>query len=130
MSGLTDSEVLDILLPLIDARPEFRRQLGLHLVELLHREVDQDMVSGRARPAAFRKPQAPLGIRAVSTDDPAFAMFVHVRRLVIHAQRPLLKDFEIERQLQEDWAKVTTHEKAKWLELANGQKQQPEAPAE
>jgi hypothetical protein len=122
MASLSDSELLDVLLPLIDSRPEFRVQLGRYLIEALQKEIEVDQSTPKVRAPVFKKPMSNVSKPPVS-DDPAFGMFTHVRRLIIHSQKPLLRDFEIDRVLEEEWTRVTDAEKAKWLELARAQKE-------
>ena len=129
MASLTESELLDLLLPLIDSRPEFRRRLGLFLIDSLQRDVDQDLANAStkprvstAAPGSYRRPASGGSGPKVAPSDPVFAMFAHVRRLVIQASRHNLKENEIERQLEDEWNRLSDAERAKWREIANARK--------
>ena len=109
MSDLSDDQIFEILLPLMDRRPGFRRELSLHLVEQLQRELQDDALLIRAKtPVKKNRP-----------GDIAFAMFAKVRRLVILASKPHMREAEIEKQMDEEWLRLTESEKKKWQDLAN-----------
>ena len=113
----TDDQIYEIILPLISKRSELRQLLGHKLIESLSIEHAGDPIaSKRVRTKTSNKPPP----------SPAFALFSKVRRLVIVAARPNAKDSEVERQLEDEWAKLGPGEVAKWEELAGANSNQEE----
>ena len=131
-ASLSDAEILDILMPLLDNRPEFRKALGLHLAEGLQKELDFDQVTAKSRPPVYKRPTTQIAPSSAKNpnppsaviDDPALAMFVHIRRVVLKAQQRHLKEHDVDRLLEEEWAKQTDIQKAHWLDIALSKQKQ------
>ena len=111
MSEVTEDQLYDVLLALLNKRPIFRAKLGTALLDELSRENKADAQLARAK-----------GVRKIPSKlhgSPPMALFAKVRRLVIMASKPTIKEAELEKQLEEEWERMGPSEKAKWQDLAN-----------
>ena len=109
--NLEDEDLFEILTPLFSKRPELRSLVAKSLIEALKREGELGTTPGRR--IAFKKNHVKIA------NSPPFSMFSKVRRLVIMASKPGIKEQEVERQLEEEWLKLGPSEKEKWENLAN-----------
>ena len=108
---ITESQLYDVLLALLNKRPDFRHKLGDALLDQVAREVDADNQLARAK--------GPKKVAAKVHTSPPMALFAKVRRLVIMASKPNIKDSDLEKQLEEEWERMGPSEKAKWQDLAD-----------
>ena len=111
MSEVSEEQLYDVLLALLNKRPALRVKLGTMLMEDLAREGESDAQFSRAKGA--KKPPSKLNT------SPPMALFAKVRRLVIMASKPGIKEAELEKQLEDEWDRMGPSEKAKWQDLAN-----------
>lgn len=111
MSDISEAQLYDVLLTLLNKRPEFRRKLGTELLQDLTREAEADSQLYRAK-----------GVKKVTSKihtSPPMALFAKVRRLVIMASKPNIKEADVDKQLEEEWERLGPSEKAKWQDLAD-----------
>ena len=111
MSEVSEEQLYDVLLALMNKRPSFRAKLGTTLLDELTREHEADAQLARAK--GVRKVPSKLNF------SPPLALFAKVRRLVIMASKPTIKEAELEKQLETEWERMGPSEKAKWQDLAN-----------
>ena len=108
---MSESQLYDVLVALFVKRPEFRKKLGSLLVDDLAREAEAESQLSRNIKVAKRSTSK------VHTSPP-LALFAKVRRLVIMASKPNMKEAEVDKELEEEWERMGPSEKAKWQDLA------------